>query len=317
MTATTSRTKRTPPRLLLSRLSSESSEPRAGLTRRRFAGALAGVAGVAAAGAAASALPAPFVRRAQAASLRIGLYLPYSGVFANLGERVTQGLELALAEAGAAPGGRGLELLRIDSEADPSKAPERTARLVARGCEAIIGPVHSGVALGMIRYLQGSDTALIIPNAGAAAATGEFCAANIFRTSFTNWQPAWPMGRLLAERGIRRAVSISWSYAAGEESVAGFRQGFEEGGGEVVREILAPFPTVEFQSYMPELAAAEADAVYAFFSGASAVQFVKQYHEAGLRERLPLYGVGFSDRGHSCRSGGCRRGAGDDDALRR
>ena len=72
------------------------------------------------------------MRRAQAASLRIGLYLPYSGVFANLGERVTQGLELALAEAGAAPGGRGLELLRIDSEADPSKAPERTARLVAR-----------------------------------------------------------------------------------------------------------------------------------------------------------------------------------------
>ena len=77
----------------------------------------------------------------------------------------------------------------------------------------------------MIRYLQGSDTALIIPNAGAAAATGEFCAANIFRTSFTNWQPAWPMGRLLAERGIRRAFLSAGAMPPGRSRSRGFVKG--------------------------------------------------------------------------------------------
>ncbi|MDA7987682.1 MAG: ABC transporter substrate-binding protein [Alphaproteobacteria bacterium] len=251
----------------------------------------------AAAAVTAAALPAPFIRRASAAPMRIGVYLPYSGVFTSLGTKITNALELALAENNNKLGGREVELLKIDSEADPSKAPERMVRFIGQGAEIIIGPVHSGVALGMIRVLQNQNTTLIIPNAGAGAATGELCAPNIFRTSFTNWQPAWPMGKIMHERGARRAMSISWNYAAGQESVAGLRQGFEENGGEIVDEILAPFPTVEFQSYMPEIAASDVDAVYTFFSGASAVQFIRQYHEAGLDRNIPLYAVGFLTEG--------------------
>jgi branched-chain amino acid transport system substrate-binding protein len=39
------------------------------------------------------------------------------------------------------------------------------------------------------------------------------------------------------------------------------------------------------------------DAVGAFFAGGGAIQFVKDYAAAGLREKLPLYGSGFLTEG--------------------
>jgi branched-chain amino acid transport system substrate-binding protein len=134
---------------------------------------------------------------------------------------------------------------------------------------------------------------LIVPNAGADAITGPMCAKNIYRTSFTNWQPGYAMGEQAAKNGIKKVITVTWKYAAGEESVKGFKEGFEKNGGTVSKELTVPFPNVEFQSLLTEIAAAKPDAVYAFFAGAGAVKFVKDYAAAGLNRSIPLYGPGF------------------------
>ena len=54
-----------------------------------------------------------------------------------------------------------------------------------------------------------------------------------------------------------------------------------------------PFPNVEFQPFLTEIASLKPDAVYVFFAGAGAVKFVKDYAAAGLKEKIPLYGPGF------------------------
>ena len=80
---------------------------------------------------------------------------------------------------------------------------------------------------------------------------------------------------------------------AGEESTGGFKEAFEAGGGKVVKEMFLPFPQVEFQSYLTEIAALKPDVVYVFFAGGGAVKFVKDYAAAGLKNSVPLYGPGF------------------------
>ena len=60
-------------------------------------------------------------------------------------------------------------------------------------------------------------------------------------------------------------VTITWKYAAGDESVRGFKEAFEKGGGTVVKELNLPFPNVEFQALLTEIASAKPDAVYTFF----------------------------------------------------
>jgi branched-chain amino acid transport system substrate-binding protein len=145
----------------------------------------------------------------------------------------------------------------------------------------------------MAKAAKESGTLLIVPNAGADAVTGPMCAPNIFRSSFSNWQPGYAMGEVMAKKGIKKVVTITWKYAAGDESVRGFKEAFEKGGGSVVKELNLPFPNVEFQALLTEIAATKPDAVYTFFAGGGAVKFVKDYAAAGLKKNIPLYGAGF------------------------
>ncbi|MEG2999625.1 MAG: hypothetical protein RR855_03665, partial [Comamonas sp.] len=46
-------------------------------------------------------------------------------------------------------------------------------------------------------------------------------------------------------------------------------------GGKVSKQLTLPFPNVEFQALLTEIAAAKPDAVFSFFAGAGAVKFVK------------------------------------------
>jgi branched-chain amino acid transport system substrate-binding protein len=148
--------------------------------------------------------------------------------------------------------------------------------------------------MAMAKVAKDNNTLLIVPNAGADAITGPLCSPNIFRSSFSNWQPAYAMGLVAAEREKKKtAVTITWKYAAGDESVKGFKEGFESKGGKVLKELNVPFPNVEFQALLTEIAATKPDAVYAFFAGGGAVKFVKDYDAAGLRKTIPLYGPGF------------------------
>jgi branched-chain amino acid transport system substrate-binding protein len=138
---------------------------------------------------------------------------------------------------------------------------------------------------------------LIIPNAGNVAATRELCAPSIFRSSFSNWQPAYGMGKALAARGVKKACWVTWDYAAGKESGEGFRDGLRSGGGELVQVLSLPFPETNFQPILAQLPGIGVGVVGSFFAGGGAVQFVKDYAAAGLRDKLPLCGSGFLTEG--------------------
>jgi branched-chain amino acid transport system substrate-binding protein len=256
-------------------------------------GVLAGMAATGALAAAGGFVPARFAI-GQAAKLKLGLMLPYTGTYAQLGQMITDGFKLAIAEAGGKLGGREIEIVTVDDESEPAKAPENANKLVSRDkVDVLVGTVHSGVAMAMVKVARDNDTMLVIPNAGAGAATGALCAPNIFRSSFSNWQPAYAMGKVAGERGVKTAVTLSWKYAAGEESADGFKESFEKAGGKVVKDLWLPFPNVEFQPLLTEIASLKPECVYTFFAGGGAVKFVKDYVAAGLRNSITLFGPGF------------------------
>ena len=242
-----------------------------------------------------TAMALPFAAHTQTApKLKVGLMLPYTGTFAALGNAIENGFRLQIAETGGKVAGREVEFFKVDDESDPSKATDNVNKLVKRDAvDVLVGTVHSGVAMAMAKVAKDSGTLLIVPNAGADAVTGAMCAPNIFRSSFSNWQPGYAMGEVVAKKGHKKVVTITWKYAAGDESVKGFKEAFEKGGGAVVKELSLPFPNVEFQALLTEIAATKPDAVYTFFAGGGAVKFVKDYAGAGLKKSIPLYGAGF------------------------
>lgn len=233
-----------------------------------------------------------------ATTIKVGLMLPYTGTFAQLGVAIENGFKLFLQEQGGTLAGKKIEFFKVDDESEPSKGIENANKLVQRDkVDVLIGTVHSGVALAMAKVARDTNTLLIIPNASADVITGSLCAPNIFRTSFSGWQPAYAMGLVVGERKHKTAVTITWKYTAGDEAVKGFKEGFEAKGGKVTKELSVPFPSVEFQALLTEIAATKPDAVFTFFAGAGAVKFVKDYAAAGLKGKIPLYGTGFLTEG--------------------
>ncbi|MBB1091900.1 ABC transporter substrate-binding protein [Rhodopseudomonas palustris] len=231
---------------------------------------------------------------AQAAPLKVGLMLPYTGTFAKLGQFIDDGFRLRIEQLGGKLGGREVSFVQVDDESKPEAATDNMNRLVGREkVDVVIGTVHSGVAMAMVKVARDSGTLLIIPNAGANDATGPACAPNIFRTSFSNWQTTFPMGKVMADAGIKNVVTITWKYTAGAEMVGAFAENFTRNGGKIVEDLTLPFPQVEFQALITRIAQLKPDAVFSFFAGGGAVKFVKDYAAAGLNKSIPLYGAGF------------------------
>ena len=240
------------------------------------------------------ALGAPAAAFAQAGKVKVGFMLPYTGTYAALGRAIENGFKLYVKEQGGKLGGREIEYFTVDDESEPAKAPDNVNKLIKRdNVDVIVGTVHSGVQMAIVKAARDNNTLLIIPNAGVDEATGALCAPNVFRVSFSNSQPGLAMGQVAAQKKYKTAVTITWKYAAGEQSIGGFKETFEKGGGKVVKELFVPFPNVEFQALLTEIASLKPDCVYTFFAGGGAVKFVKDYAAAGLKEKIPLLGAGF------------------------
>jgi len=222
------------------------------------------------------------------------MMLPYTGTYTQLGVAITNGFKLAVQENGGKIGGRDIDYATLDDESEPSKGADNANRLVNRDkVDVLVGTVHSGVQMGMVKIARESGVLHIIPNAGVAAATTALCAPNIFRTSFANGQTTYPMGHVMAKKGHKNVVTLTWRYAAGEEMVAGFKDSFTKGGGKILKELWLPFPNVEFQALLTEIASLKPDAVFVFFAGGGAAKFLRDYQAAGLKDKIPLYGSGF------------------------
>jgi branched-chain amino acid transport system substrate-binding protein len=249
-------------------------------------------------GASSSGILLPRMAQAQGAKVRVGLMLPQTGTFAQLGTAIENGFRMAIDEQGGKLGGREVEYFKVDDESNPAKGVENAQRLVQRDkVDVLIGTVHSGVQMGIHRVARESGVLNIIPNAGVHIATRAQCAPNVFRASFTNSQPTLALGKAMVERGHKKAVWITWSYAAGDEAFEGFEAGYTAAGGTIVKKLGLPFPNVEFQALLTEIASIKPDAVACFFAGGGAAKFIRDYAAAGLNKTIPLYGSGFLTEG--------------------
>ena len=259
--------------------------------------------------AASSILPTRFAIGAKT-KIKVGILLPYSGTYAMLGNSITNAMKMRIVEAGGRMGGRLVEYIALDSEMSVPKAPQNTNKLIKKEkVDFLVGPVHSGIAAAMAKIMgQRKSPIMIVPNAGSNAVTGPLCARNIFRTSFSNWQPAYPGGVLMGKEGHKTCITISWKYSAGMQMMEAGRNGFKTTGGKSIKDILLPFPNVEFQAHLSEIAALKPDCVFAFFSGGGAIKFLKDYEAAGLKSKIPLYGPGFLTEGVEKAAGSAAEG---------
>ena len=163
--------------------------------------------------------------RAQGGPVKIGLVLPYTGVYAELGNSITQAMELVFARENWTVAGRKIEMIKEDDEMKPPVGVRKTEKLIdSDKVDILTGPVHSGILMGMRDKVHNSKTILIVSNAGADAISRDRCSKWIFRTSFSNWQPCQPMGGWVAKNVSKEVFQIAPNYQAGKDMMEAFRE---------------------------------------------------------------------------------------------
>jgi branched-chain amino acid transport system substrate-binding protein len=256
------------------------------LNRRTF------VAGAAAAGVAAGSWV--LKSHAQGGPIKIGVVLPYTGVYAVLGESITQGMELVFGRENWTVAGRKIEMIKEDDEMQPPVGIRKTTKLIdSDKVDILTGPVHSGILMGMRDKVHTSKTILIVSNAGADAISRERCSKWIFRASFSNWQPNQPMGGWVAKNVSKEVFITAPNYAAGKDQLNAFKETFIPAGGKLVGEDYPKLGETDYAPYLTKIRQSGAKACYAFFSGSDAVNFVKQYDQFGIKQSVKLCGAGF------------------------
>jgi branched-chain amino acid transport system substrate-binding protein len=237
---------------------------------------------------------------AGAKSVTVGLLVPKSGVYVPVGTDMENGFKLYLKEHGNKLGGHAIEVKVVDEGAGPKTGvPAAQSLAQDETVSAVVGIVNSAVVLGAKDAFIEAKKPLIVTNAGADAITGVASSDYVWRTSFSNSEVSGAIGAHVAKEVKGGGVFlIAPDYAAGKEFLGGFEKTFTAAGGKIAGQQMTPFgTTTNYEPYMSAIRKSGAKAVFAFYSGAEAVAFVKQYQEFGLAGHVQLYGPGFLTEG--------------------
>jgi branched-chain amino acid transport system substrate-binding protein len=226
--------------------------------------------------------------------IKIGLLHPHTGALAGLGLDMTSGYQHYFEQIGMQVAGRPIEIIVEDSEGNPSVGLDKLKKLIEReNVHVMAGPVSSGVAYGIADYIRQAEVPIFITQATANGLTQGDRAPNIFRTAFSSDQLHLPMGDyFINELGYTKVAGLALDYAAGHEHLTAFKNSLERAGGEMVQELYPRLGETETSTYITSIKADEVDAVNAILWGATAVPFINQQHEFGLRKKVPLTGLG-------------------------
>jgi branched-chain amino acid transport system substrate-binding protein len=227
--------------------------------------------------------------------LKIGLITTLSGPPAAIGQQQRNGLMLALKELGGKLGGRDVELLVQDDELKPDVAVSKVKAFIERDkVDFVVGPVFSNILAAILKPVTESGTFMISPNAGTSSFAGKDCNPNLFVVSYQNDQNAETMGKYAQDSGLKKVFLMAPNYQAGKDELAGFKRYYK---GEVADEVYVPLNQLDYAAELSKIAAASPDGIFVFLPGGMGVNFVKQFRQAGLADKVKFLSAFTVDEG--------------------
>ncbi len=232
---------------------------------------------------------------AQAPKLKVGFMLPYTGTYAALGNAIENGFRLYVAGAGRQarrPRDRVLQGRRrvraVEGDRQRQQAHQARQRRRHRRHRAL--GRRAGDGEGREGQQHAADRAERRRRRDHRADVRAEHLPQLVLELAAGLRDGRGRRRSAARR--RRSRSPGSTRPATSRRTASRRRS-RRAAARSSRTLNLPFPNVEFQALLTEIAATKPDAVYAFFAGGGAVKFVKDYAAAGLNKTIPLYGPGF------------------------
>lgn len=254
------------------------------MQRRRVCGALMAIG-----------FAASFGAMAQSSEpIKIGTIHAKQGPSALLGQFLQQGAEMAVQQAGGKVLGRPVEVVWLD-EPDPQVAQQNMQKLVNEyKVVAVVGGNSSASALAMMTVANREKVPLIAPGAAASEITGKNCNRYTFRTQATVPVQLRGLMPYVAQLG-KKVYFITPSYAFGQDILRSARGMLKEVGLTEVGVDEVPVNTADYSSYILKIRQAKPDVVVGGLVGLDLSNFLKQWNELGMKDKIPYVAIAVSD----------------------
>ncbi len=245
-----------------------------------------------AAGLAASLALGVSAAAAYAAEVKIGYVTTLTTPAGVIGKDMKAAIELAVEQMDGKMGKLDINLIIEDDGFKPDIGKQKTDKLVKQdNVDFVAGYIWSHVLLASRKSVLDAGKFLISSNAGPSPIAGKLCNKNFFSTSWQNDQTPMAMGEVLNQQGVKSLYIMAPNYAAGKNMAAGVERTFK---GEIKGKDLTKWgkdAQLDFSAELAKAKASGAEALFIFYPGKAGGAFIKQYQQAGLEGKLPLYTV--------------------------
>lgn len=227
-------------------------------------------------------------------TLRVGLIASLSGTYQSVGEDLRDGFQLYLDRHDHELGGRPVELILADEGDGPATALPAAERLIHRERVHVLAGVVGGGSYAAIAPLA-TEHEIPLVGANGRPTLDEDEVEWLWHTSYISDEPGEAIAPYLVNNVDGPVYAIGPDYQGGHDELRGFTETFLAEGGELANPsgetTWTPFPdTTDFLPYFSAIAATDAAAVYTFYAGRAAIDFVTQYAQSEIAD-LPLYGA--------------------------
>ncbi len=237
---------------------------------------------------------APAAAAAGKGPIKVGFVAPLTGPFAEPGKAMVEGFTMYLDEIGRQVAGRPVELIVEDDEGQPQVTLTKVRKLVEHdGVQMLAGNLLVNAEYALHPLLERLRTPMVFPQLRTDDLAQRRPSQFAMGTGPSLSQPSHPFGDYAYKvLHYRRIAVVGLDYAFGYEVAGGFQKVFEDLGGQVIQRLWIPLSAIDMAPFIAQIRP-DADAVFGVFSGRSALQFIRQYKEAGLKDRIPLIGTGI------------------------
>src|ERR1700719_3349653 len=220
--------------------------------------------------------------------IKIGFVTTFSGAMAVVGTDMRDAFELALDHLDRKMAGRNVTMIYEDDGLKPEQGKQKTDKLIQSDkVNFLTGYMMSHILLASVKSAIDAETFLISANAGPSQIAGELCSPWFFSSSWQGDQVPQAVGEYMNQRNVKTAYLIAPNYAAGKDVLAGVKANFR---GQILGEDYTRWPDqLDFSAELSKARATKPDAIFAFYPGPAGIQFLTQYSQFGLRDRIPLY----------------------------
>jgi branched-chain amino acid transport system substrate-binding protein len=214
-----------------------------------------------------------------------------SGIYKDLsGPNSVKAVEMAVADFKKKYGDDAvvddIEIESADHQNEPDIANTKAQELYDRkGADVILDVPTSSAALAVANQAKTKKKLFIDIGAATTELTGAQCNKYTFHWAYDTYMLANGTGRSVTEGGAKNWELVYPDYEFGQDMTDQFTAAIEDAGGSIEGTIATPFPNDNFATFLTKAASGNPDVIGTMQAGGDLINVVKQYNEAGLRDR--------------------------------